>query len=1000
MTKSFTRSGSLALAGVAVMLASVAGVPDARARLAAMASQDDVPAARDPAWGPDSRRLALSIYDRLYVQAAAGKVTGPLVTWNVPIASERDPSWSRDGSRLAFAADTGSGFDLYVVEARGGSPRRVTSLPGDERWPSWTPDGRLVFALSDAGQWDLAWVDPNAPPAAGPGDVRRLTDSPEVEREPAVSPDGARLAFVSNRDADDGDLDVWVMRLPPRSGGPADPTPGTAPETYEPERVLRARGDDRRPSWAPEGDRLVFSAVREGVGTVWVVGVPAMAEPGAVAPRERPAAPPILLSRQAGLAAWSPDGRTIAVTNLPPDEPAYNGNPLRDRREGPPLFAGDPAFRLRLLPAPRRPDQDARHVALALTLEPTTWTRMFDRVWSTLERLYYRSGPAAEAWRALAQKYRPGAAAVEDARGFEDLVDWMVLEQPLIKAPVSSAGAVVVSGHRLASEAGVSILERGGNSVDAAVAVSFALGVVEPEASGVGGDGMAVLYLRGMPQPVVIDYKDQAPMRATLDNPAIMRDGRLVADGPAAANIPGVVAGLEFLHRRYGSGKVTWAEVIAPAITLAEQGFTLDEALPTSIAEGRGFFEKYPSSARIFLPGGRVPRPGDRFINADYGRTLRVLAAEGAESFYRGSLARRIADDLQQHGGIIGLDDLAQYRAIERTPLVGRYRGHLVYTPPPPVSSGAALIETLQILDHYQPVGTARATTDPDYLHYLIESWKARDPIRRVADPALWPVDLEDHLDPAHAARRFQRISPTAALRLEQDPDEPRDDPRNQTQGERIGRGTTAFVVADASGDMIAVTQTLSTWGGTFYVSEGLGFLYNNHLRANRTRPGAYGQLLPLMRSSSTSAPTLVFRQAVPHPVPWFALGAAGNAWITASVYSLLTAIVDGRLPAQDAIEAPRFLVTSDPADPLGSGALVQIEDRFPRATLESLEARGQRFVKIGRKGEVRYGYAAAAVVDPSGGQVHGASEPRRSHAAAAWARRPGIAEGRSGDQP
>jgi gamma-glutamyltranspeptidase len=992
-TPSLSRTGRLALAGLAVVCALIAGVSGARATLAAREAGEDVAAVRDPAWAPDSRRLAVSLYDRIVVQAVGGKVTGPIVTWNVPVVAERDPAWSRDGSRLAFAADTGNGFDLYVVEARGGTPRRVTSLPGDERWPSWTPDGRIVCAVSDGSQWDLAWVDPNAPAASGPGDVRRLTDSPVVEREPAVSPDGARIAFASNRDNEDGDLDIWVMTVPPRGSGERMSGP-------EPERLLQVRGDDHRPSWAPEGDRLVFSAVRDGVGTLWVVGVPASAEPGATAPRERPQAPPVLLSRQPGLAAWSPDGRTIAVTSVPPDEPGYNGNPLRDRREAPPLFAGDAAFKLRMLPAPRRPDQDARAVALAIALEPATWGRLFDRVWSTLEGLYYRSGPSAEAWRALARKYRSDAAAAADAREFEDVIDRLLLEQPLIKAPVSSSGAIVVSGHRLASEAGVSILEQGGNIVDAAIAVSFALGVVEPDASGLGGDGMAILYQRGMPQPVVIDYKDQAPIHATLDNPLIMRDGRLVADGPAAANIPGVVAGMDLLHRRYGSGRLSWADLMAPAIALAERGFVLDEALPTTIAEGRGFFEKYPASARVFLPGGRVPRPGDRFVNADYGRTLRVLAAEGADAFYRGSLARRIAEDVQRNGGLIGVEDLAQYRAIERAPLTGRFRGHVVYAAPPPVASGAALVEALQILDHYRPTGTARVATDPDYLHYLIESWKARDPIRRIADPALWPVDLEHHLDPAHAAQRFQRISRTAALGLEPNVDDPRDDPRQQGQGERIGRGTTAFVVADVSGDMIAVTQTLSTWGGTFYVSDGLGFLYNNHLRSHRTRAGAYGQLLPMTRSSSTSAPTLVFRQTTPQPVPWFALGAAGNAWITASVYSLVAAIVDGGLTAQEAIEAPRFLVTRDPTDPLGTGAQVQIEDRVPRTTLESLEARGQRFVKIGRKGEVRYGYAAAAVVDPSGEQVHGASEPRRSHAAVAWTRRPATGDGRTGEQP
>jgi gamma-glutamyltranspeptidase / glutathione hydrolase len=198
----------------------------------------------------------------------------------------------------------------------------------------------------------------------------------------------------------------------------------------------------------------------------------------------------------------------------------------------------------------------------------------------------------------------------------------------------------------------------------------------------------------------------------------------------------------------------------------------------------------------------------------------------------------------------------------------------------------------------------------------------------------------------------------------------------------RIGTGTTSFTVADADGNMIAITQTLSTWGGTFYVSEGLGFLYNNHLRSSRTTAGAYGSLVPLMRSSTASVPTLVFRRDGSGEVPRLAVGAAGNAWIPVSVYSIITGVIDGGLGAQAAIEAPRFLPGRDPADPFETGARVEIEDRVPREILQNLIARGHKFQKIGRKGEVRYGYAAAALVDVTGRRVEGGAEPRRSHAA------------------
>ena len=325
---------------------------------------------------------------------------------------------------------------------------------------------------------------------------------------------------------------------------------------------------------------------------------------------------------------------------------------------------------------------------------------------------------------------------------------------------------MVASGHPLASAAGALMLEKGGNVVDAIIATSFALGVVEPDASGIGGDGQAILFLKGMSEPVVIEYKDMTPMRATADNPKMFRDGqRIAGDGPTVANIPGVVAGLTLLYQKYGSKKVAWAEILAPAIELAEEGYILDEALPTTIAAGRDGFAKYPEAAKIYLPGGRMPKPGDRFVNKDYAETLKVLAKEGGESFYRGSIARRIAEDMAANGGIITVEDLAQYRAMERKPLAGRYRGHLVYSAPPPVSTGLQMVETLQILDNYTPKPGATYATDADYLHHAIEAWRVRDGGARIADPERWPIDLGNHLEPGHALERFKLIDPRKVVR-------------------------------------------------------------------------------------------------------------------------------------------------------------------------------------------------------------------------------------------
>jgi gamma-glutamyltranspeptidase len=911
--------------------------------------------ARDPAWSPDGRRLAFSYLDEIWTSSPDGRDGRSLDTGRQAV--ERDPAWSRDGRSLAFAADAGKGFDIYAIASNGGEARRVTSADGDERWPSWTTDGRIIFSHRQNGRWRLTAV-----PSGGGAVTPLFSDTAmDDEREGRVSPDGKRIAYVSDRQSEDGDHDLWIADLAP---GPRDRVNRT--------RVARVRGLEGFPSWSADSARLAFFAVREGMPSVWVAAVDDLAAgpDQATVIRPRPATQPVLVSRRGGMPAWSPDGRRIAIAHLPAPEPTYNGNPERNGDEPPPLFAGAEAFRLWLVDAPLPVDSGAREIVPAAPRSEQL-TAAFDRVWETLHRLYYQSGPSSSAWQELRAKYRPHVQSAKDESTVESVIDSMVAEQPLIKPHVESPRAVVVSGHPLASRAGAMALERGGNIVDAAIAVSFALGVVEPEASGIGGDGMAMLFLKGMAEPVVVEYKDQVPIRATRDNPVLQAN---TGDGPSAANTPGVVAGLDMLYRRFASRKLTWAELIAPAIEYAEAGYELDEALPTSIAEGRKFFEKYPAAARIYLPGGEPPRPGARFVNKDYASTLQAIAKDGAETFYRGAVARRIADDMERNGGLITLDDLAQYRAIERRPLVGRYRDHTVYSAPPPVSSGAGLIETLQILQNYQPAAGTTFSSNADFLHYALEAWKVRDQGPRIADPALFEVSLGPHLDAAHAAELFKRIDPKKAS-------VDRSTPEEGSRLERIGRGTTAFAVADADGNMIVITQTLSTWGGTFYVSDGLGFLYNNHLRGGGG--AAPGRFLPLTRSSSTSVPTLLFQgasSATSPGTPRLAVAAAGNAWIPASVYDIILNVVDGSMTAQRAIEAPRFLIGRDPAEPAVSR--IQIEDRIPRSVLQDLMARGHRFQKIGRKGEVRYGYAAAVVIDTKSGVVQGGAEPRRSHTA------------------
>ena len=966
---------------------------------------------REAAWSPDGRRLAISWFDVVWTMLPDGREAKRLVVAAraeaapAPWLSERDPVWSPDGKSIVFAARTTAGFDLYVAPAAGGPARRVTSFAGDERWPSFTADGRIVFShRARPGIWQLfvAPLDSSAPPM-------QLTTDDAAEWQGKVSPDGKLVAFVSDRDSDaNNDADIWVREL--NSG--ADRSPRAV-------RVTRAPGDESHPAWAPDNARVAYAADRGNGLAVWVSAVPAFETPDDAAGRgaargggrgrrgggdgveTTPSGiPDVLASRHGGVAAWSPDSEVLAIATFQRlAAGGYNGNP--DRNDDEPMLAmsESDANKLWRVAAPRPVDHQAAAFRLPVA-DSSRWGAAFDQVWMTLRSLYYKTGPSSVAWDALRAKYRPLALEAKDTASFDAVLDQLVAEQPLIKEAIESPRAVVAAGHPLASAAGAAILAQGGNVVDAGIAVSFALGVVEPDASSIGGDGQAILFLKGMTEPIVVEYKDMTPSRATIDNPKLFTPtgARTAADGPTVAAIPGVVAGMDLLYQKYGSKKVAWKDLLAPAIKLADDGFVLDDALPTTIAQGRASFAKYPESAKLFLPAGRVPRAGERFVNKDYAETLRTLAAEGGQSFYRGTIARRIVDDMQQNGGVINADDLAQYRAMERKPLAGQYRGHLVYSVPPPVSTGLQIVETLNILDHYQPRAGATPGADADYFHHVIESWRVRDGGARIADPERWPVDLGNHLDRPHALERFKLIDPKkvyttagsgrgAALSPDLRPTawapELGDEPDR-----RVQTGTTAFVVADAEGNMIAFTQTLSTWGGNYYVSKGLGFLYNDHFRGGGGRGGGFGAMLPLTRTSTTSVPTLVFapaatdpgRYGIPGYAPRLAVGCAGNAWIPASVYSIILNVIDGQMTAQRAIEAPRFLIGGG----AGGRSNVQIEDRLPRTLLADLEARGHTFTKVGRKGEVKYGYAAVAVVNTAKGTVEGGADPRRSHATAA----------------
>ncbi|HET9010358.1 MAG TPA: gamma-glutamyltransferase, partial [Gemmatimonadaceae bacterium] len=681
----------------------------------------------------------------------------------------------------------------------------------------------------------------------------------------------------------------------------------------------------------------------------------------------------------------------------------YNGDPdrlgdreLRDRLAS--------VGRLWFVDAPVPPDSGGVAATLAAADRETRNAEAFAAVWAQTDSLYFARSPARHAqWVALRDRFAPSATAASSDDALADVVHEMMRERPTLRTPATGRAAVS-SAHPVATAAGLEILRRGGNVVDAAVAVSFALGVVEPDASGIGGYGQMIVRLKGMERPTLVEFMARAPEEATLANGALLRRGSYPADGPVLVNVPGTVAGMELAFRRYGSGRVKWAELVAPAIRAAEQGYVVSEGLATTLATEREHFLKYPGSAALFFPAGRPLRAGDTLRNADLARTLRAIADSGASALYGGDVGRRMVSDLRGRGNAMRATDLARYFAAEREPVSGSYRGHTIYSSAPPASGGPTLVAQLNNLE--RQAAPRLFTEDAPTLHAMLESWKLVPAARgRIADPGLWPIRLDAFLSKDSAAVRWRCFDPARALT----PDDVRgdslpcakvpapvarvsaaDDDGGEECGDHGGgsaarfchrTGTTSFSVADVEGNVVSVTQTLGTWGGNFYVTPGLGFLYNDKLTSYGTDPEEYGARLPNARHGSTLAPTIVFRGEGKSSRPVLAAGAAGNAWITSAVYAVVTGVIDHRLDAQRAIELPRFLVGQQRGD-VKREYVVQIEDGFAPAVIRRLEKMGHLFQRISLAGELRMGYASAITLGER--EVTAAADPRRAGEAGA----------------
>lgn len=534
---------------------------------------------------------------------------------------------------------------------------------------------------------------------------------------------------------------------------------------------------------------------------------------------------------------------------------------------------------------------------------------------------------------------------------------------------VQARHGLVVSVSAPGSEVGVEILKKGGNAVDAAVATAFALAVTYPAAGNIGGGGFMMVYPAGSPrdgqprraEPVCIEYRETAPAAAHKTMFPRDHDGY----GHRAVGVPGTVRGMALAHEKFG--KLPWREVVWPAVRLADEGFLIDAPLANSLNGIVTAARDYPELRRVFGKPGESPaswKAGDRLVQKDLARTLRLIAEQGPDAFYTGPIADQIVAEMKAGGGLITRQDLADYQAQLRPPIHGSYRGYDVYGPPPPSSGGTCLVLMLNVLENFDLKKQGRWS--PDTLHLMIETMRRAyyDRARYLGDPAF--TRIPTHLTTKEYARQLaQSIRLDRASRSE---DLARDIPLAAE-----GSDTTHFSVIDRDGMAVANTYTLERSYGSRVVVRGAGFLLNNEMIDFNWRPGVTDRqgtigtepnlIAPGKRMLSSQTPTLVAREGKVVLVT----GSPGSRTIINTVLGVVINVIDFEMSIQEAVDAPRLHHQWFPDQ-------VRFEGMWQHADLvEKLRAMGHQVVGT------KQGDAHSIWVDPKTGYFHGAADRRIS---------------------
>jgi gamma-glutamyltranspeptidase / glutathione hydrolase len=532
--------------------------------------------------------------------------------------------------------------------------------------------------------------------------------------------------------------------------------------------------------------------------------------------------------------------------------------------------------------------------------------------------------------------------------------------------PVSAQNGMVVTEQKIASDIGVKILQQGGNAVDAAVAVGYALAVVNPCCGNIGGGGFMMIHLVNG-KNIFLNFREKAPLAAKPDM-YLDAKGNVIPDkstyGYTAVGVPGTVMGLDTALKKYGT--MSREQVMAPAIALAEKGYILTPGDIDILSKGTQNFHKQPNVAAIFLKNNQPYQVGDRMVQKNLAETLRMIAAKGPEVFYQGKIAQTIAQESQKNGGLLTVEDFKKYTVEELTPIQCNYKGYDIVSSPPPSSGGVALCEMLNIVEAYplKELGFQSAQGS----HYILEAMRFAfaDRNNKLGDPNFVKNPVDSLIAKSYAAKIRSQILPdkaTPSISLY-----PADAPAPE------GEHTTHYSIVDKAGNAVAVTYTINRYFGAYVIAGDTGFFLNDEMDDFTAKPnvpnqfglvqGTANAIHPGKRPLSSMMPTIVMQQGKPLIV----LGSPGGPRIISSVLLTILNILDYGLDVQAAVDTPRFHQQWWP-----EWVDIEMPYVFSPDTLAKLKAMGYTFKK-----HALWSAVEAIVIDPQTNTLYGGSDNRK----------------------